>query len=490
MAYIKLELPPGVFNHGTDYQSAGRWNYANLVRWMNGSIRPIGGWTLRNEEATTEAPRGCHGWIDNMYDPHIALGSYKKLYAISSGGFVTDITPSGFTEGDLDAEENLGFGGKGYGTGAYGVERPSDGVVIEATSWILDNWGEHLVGCSTYDGKLYEWNLSGAAAQIANSPEGCKSMIVTAERFLFALAAEDNPRLVMWSDREDNTTWTPASTNEAGDFELSTDGKIMSAVRIRGRTLIVTTRDAHIATYQGPPTVYGFEKVGSSCGSASRKGMASIGEGAMWMGDRNFYLFDGSSVASVKCDVLDHVFDNINRSQISKVTAIHNGRYSEVWWFYPTSDSMENNRYVTYNYKEGVWSIGDLGRATGFDAGVFTYPIWMDASGNVYNHENGYAYDSMTPYVESGPINIGNGDNVMHITEIIPDELVEGEVTATLKTRFYPNAEEREYGPYDMSSPTSLRVTGRQVRVRFTGQQYKNWRVGAMRLNVEQGGKR
>jgi hypothetical protein len=41
-----------------------------------------------------------------------------------------------------------------------------------------------------------------------------------------------------------------------------------------------------------------------------------------------------------------------------------------------------------------------------------------------------------------------------------------------------------------MSSPTSVRMTGRQIKVRFTGTEYKNWRIGAMRVDVVQGGKR
>jgi hypothetical protein len=121
---------------------------------------------------------------------------------------------------------------------------------------------------------------------------------------------------------------------------------------------------------------------------------------------------------------------------------------------------------------------------------VFTTPVWFDHNGNSYNHEIGNDYSGNQPYLESGPINIANGDNVMHLTQMIPDELDQGNVSAIIKTRFYPNGEEREYGPYSMSNPTSLRATGRQVRIRFTGVEHQNWRIGKMRFNVEQGGKR
>ena len=41
-----------------------------------------------------------------------------------------------------------------------------------------------------------------------------------------------------------------------------------------------------------------------------------------------------------------------------------------------------------------------------------------------------------------------------------------------------------------MSNPTSLRFTGRQVRLRIEGDRYTDWRVGVNRLDVVPGGRR
>ena len=48
-------------------------------------------------------------------------------------------------------------------------------------------------------------------------------MMVTEERFVFAFGAGGDPRKIAWSDREDNDTWTPAATNEAGDIQIQTN---------------------------------------------------------------------------------------------------------------------------------------------------------------------------------------------------------------------------------------------------------------------------
>ena len=99
----------------------------------------------------------------------------------------------------------------------------------------------------------------------------------------------------------------------------------------------------------------------------------------------------------IKCDVLDYVFDDINRDQMTKAHAVHNSQHGEVWFFYPSADSNENDRYVSLDYKEGHWSTGALDRTAAVDRGVFSTPIWCDSGSNLYNHETGHTHGSVKP---------------------------------------------------------------------------------------------
>ena len=328
------------------------------------------------------------------------------------------------------------------------------------------------------------------AMPIENAPEGNLGLLVTEERFLFALGAGGNPRLVQWCDRENNTLWTPAATNEAGDIELQTAGQIMQGIRTRGQSLIITDTDAHSATYIGGQFVYGFQRVGSSCGAISRKSAAAVDEGVFWMGQRGFFGYAGGAVKDIACEVGDYVFNDINTAQASKIWSVTNQQYNEIWWFYCSGGSNEIDRYVSYNYKEGHWSIGQLSRTAGFDRGVFRRPVWFTTGGKAYNHDTGLNYEGADVFAESGPISLASGDNVMAATMLIPDELTQGDVSATFKTRFHPNDTERSYGPYAMANPTSVRFTGRQVRMRVEGERLADWRVGIMRLEAVAGSKR
>ena len=231
-----------------------------------------------------------HTWESNNGTRYVAAGSYNELFAVVSGGTAYDIAPTDLTAGSEDAAVNIGYGYGFYRNGTYGTPRPDTGNLVAATTWSLDNWGEYLVACSTADGRILEWQLgtSSDAAVLSNAPTNNSGIIVTEERFIFALGAGANPRKVQWCDREDNTTWTPAATNEAGDIELQTSGQIETAIRTRGQTLIITDVDAHTARYIGPPYVYGFERVGSSCGIISRQAAADVDMGVFWMGSGGF----------------------------------------------------------------------------------------------------------------------------------------------------------------------------------------------------------
>jgi hypothetical protein len=491
MPLVPLQLPPGVYRNGTDLQSAGRWRDASLVRWTDGTMQPVGGWLTR-VTVTDQPLRGALAWRDLDGDRWFATGSHLGLFVGSAANTITNITPGSFVGGTKDAAVNLGYGGGFYGTGAYGIARPDTGTYSPVSTWSLDTWGEYLVACNPYDGRLLEWQLNTAndAVAITNAPTGCDGLMVTEERFLFAFGPGGNFRRVQWSDREDNTTWTPLVTNEAGDIELQTAGQIMLGIRTRGQALILTDQDAHTASYQGPPFVYGFERVGSSCGAVSRLCAASVDAGVFWMGPGDFHVYSGGAVTEVPCEVADYVFEDINRTQISKVAAVANARYNEIWWFYPSGGSLENDRYVTYNYKEGHWSTGSLARTSGVDVGIFSTPIWMTPAGVAVNHEIGNQTDGAEAFAESGPVQIATGDNVMSALMLIPDEKTQGQVTTTFRARFHPNDTERTYGPYSMANPTDLRFTGRQVSMRVIGEQNTDWRWGVPRIDVRQGGLR
>ena len=502
MPLIPLNIPKGQYANGTEYQSLGRWRDVNLVRWHEDALRPVGGWRPRAQSDNTPVTaggvvRGVHTWIDNDGERYAAFGSHNTLTAMLESSVTANVTPAALTTGRVDATINTGWGAGGWGLFGWGVARPDLGSILRATTWSLDNWGEELIACSSDDGVIYSWDLitGTPAAPVAGAPTGCTAAFVTEERFLVALAADysvsqTSSKRVAWSDREDYNTWTAAATNEAGDIELQTSGTILAAVKTRGQSLILTDQDAHSMTYSGPPFVFGFQRVGTACGMISAGAYASVDAGVIWMGRRNFYIYSGGQVQEIPCEVADLVFSNLNYDQASKVQAMVNSQWNEIWWVYQSQDASECDKYVAYDYVENIWTTGSIDRTAGVDRGVFRLPFLVKSDGVVYEHEVGFEYDGITPFAETGPIAIGTGEQQISVTSVIPDEKTQGQVDLKFKSRLYPNATETEHGPFSPANPTSVRFQGRQIRMRVEGAQGADWRVGIMRLDARPGSKR
>jgi len=491
MPLISLSLPPGIVKNGTDLQQAGKWNDGNLIRWYESSLQPVKGWRRRSVSAISGVCRALLTYIDNSSARRTVAGTNTNLYVITEAGQVYNITPTGFTTGDANATQNFGYGGSTWGAYEWGVPRPDMGAYSVADTWSIDTWGEYALGCATSDGKIYQWtNATGTiAAVLSAAPTGNTAIVVTDERFVFALGAGAENNRVEWCDQENNNVWTAAATNQAGGQNLTTDGSLLSGHSLRGETLLLTTTDAHVARYTGPPFIYSFQRVGDGCGAISANSCVAADQFAAWVGLNSFHIYDGS-VRVLSSTVGDYFFSNLNTAQRSKIAGVLNSEYSEIWWFYPSSNSEENDRYVTWNYRDNHWNIGSLVRTAGADAGVFLYPQMVGSDGYVYEHEVGFSYDDQVPFVQSGPIQLGKGDNLMSVTQLIPDEGTQGDVTATFKTRFYPNGTESSYGPFTMGNPTSVRFQGRQVSMRIEAAVNTDWRVGTMRLDAVAGGKR
>jgi len=480
-----LDIPPGLAGDQTTYQSKGRWRSGNLVRWFDKALGPIGGWVSRSGTVSGKA-RCMITWRDNNAARWIGIMTHTGVYAAAaSATSYSDITPVGFTAGDADSTAGSGYGGGLYGTGTYGTARADTSVTQEATVGTMDTFGQYLVFCNATDGKIYQWtlNIAVVAAVLSNAPTGCRSIVVTGERSLMALGASSDPRLVAWSDLEDNNVWTPSSTNQAGDFPLETTGTIQCGRRVSSGVLILTTTDAWLASYVNAEFAYGFQQIGKQCGVISQGAMVSLGDRAFWMSKGAFFAYDGN-VTRMVSERDDYVFSDINLTQGAKVTCFNNSAFGEIWWFYPSGGSTENDRYAIYNYNTGYWNGGELSRLCAADRGVFTNPIAVDASGNVYDHETGYSYGGATPYAITGPIELGAGDQVMMARKLIPDEDTLGQVSATFYARYYPTDSTTEYGPYTLANRTDIRLSGRTVEMKIAGVAAADWRVGTNRLDI------
>lgn len=474
----------------------------------------IGDWVFF-ENASAVGGVTINGWYQIVTAPD------NNTYTVThSAAATSDATGGGSV--DLTYQINVGEEyssvGVGWGVGPWGEEAWDEprtvgiGTIIRARIWSLAPWGEDLLA-SPRRGTLYSLDTSvrdSITSAVAAAPDIIERMIVTPDRFCVALGTNEessgdfNPMLVRWSDQGDYTDWTTAQTNQAGEYALGVGSRIVGAEPSRGQTLIWTDEALFGMRYLGDPIlVFGFDQLGTGCGLIGMNAVAELDGAAFWMGSNGqFFMYDGSAPRALECPVQRYVFEGMRQDQGELVFAGINRAHNEIWWFYPTDDdaSQEVDRYVAYDYAQNAWHIGDIARTAWADYSALGNPIAVDAAGNLWEHEVNpdRATEDMASYIDFAPFDLGDGDKVASVMRVVPDVSMQNpdggaHIDVTLYTRRWPQ-DVIEHEKAHAFSPTDrkidLRVQGRQVRARIGSDGKTFWRLGDLRMDVREGGRR
>ena len=382
-----------------------------------------------------------------------------------------------------------------------------------------DNWGEDLI-FNVYDGTPYYWDKSlglGSRATDLASQSGASDaptitrrvMISGADRHVVCFGcnpldeSDQDLLMVRWSDQENPVDWTPTATNTAGSQRISSGSEIISAQKTRQEMLIWTDTSLHAMRFTGPPFTFGFSMLANNVSIIGPNAVTTVGDKVFWMDRENFYVYTGR-VQTIPCTLLRYVFDDINLDQSFKCFAASNKMFDEVFWFYPTADSTEIDRYVKFNFTENTWDLGSLSRTAWVDYGIHDNPRASGlASGTnfVYIQEKGDDNDGspMTSYIESADFDLGDGEQFMFVSRLIPDIDItssdaEASVNYVLKTRNYPG------DSLVTSSTSAIQATTEQAFLRSRSRQASlriessttdiTWTLGDLRLDLRPDGRR
>ena len=424
----------------------------------------------------------------------------------------------------------------GWGAGIWGAGTFGSSSAISETGqlrlWSNDAFGEDLI-INPRAGSIYYWDESSGTSTRAvdittlsganlSPTKGLQTIVSDVDRHVIVLGADAisgsartgsiDPLLIAFSSQESITDWEPTSTNTAGSLRLSSGSQIVGGLRARQEILIWTDTALYSMQFVGAPFTFGVNLINENVGLISPNGFVNAPDAVYWMARDGFYTYTGS-VQRLQCSVLNYVLDDFNSSQSFKVTAFTNKEFNEVGWFYPSSSSTEIDRYVAYNYLEKVWSIGELSRTAWLDDGIFAKPraTGKDSSVNyIYTHEDSDDADGSpmnNVFIESGDIDIDDGEKFGFVRKIIPDvkffgtNSTGGQINFVLKTRNFPGDSLTTNSTNDVTSSTQqnyVRARSRQIVFRAqsdddaaTGSRTGfKWRLGANRLEIRPDGKR
>ena len=475
----------------------------------------------------------------------VNANSYTFTAKDTSGNEVTaNASDSGNGGGSTVGKYQINTGldstvsGTGWGTGTWGrgTWGSSSTPTVSDTLrlWSHDNFGEDLI-FNVRDGGIYYWDTSAKtlgtdrAVTLASLdtdsaiPTIAKQVLVSdRDRHIVAFGCDgettigtQDPLLIRFSDAESTTTWNALATNSAGELRVGSGSEIICAVETRQQIIVFTDSSLHAMQFLGPPFTFGISQVSENITIMGPMAAKAVDDTIFWMGQEDFYVFDGR-VQKLPCAVRSYIFDDFNTAQNQKVFAALNSTFDEVWWFYPSGDSTEIDKYVIYNYQEQAWSYGSLARTAWLDRGINDYPLATGTDYYLYDHEFGLDDGSTNPpsaissHVESSQVDIGDGEQFVFIRRLIPDVTFGGSTatspaaTFTLKTRNFPggaylSSDDSTVTQSEAATSTVVEQFTTQAFVRLRGRSFAlrvassaeqvQWRLGSPRVDIRPDGR-
>jgi len=400
--------------------------------------------------------------------------------------------------------------------------------------WSHDNFGEDIIINARDEGVFY-WDKTNGLANRAvelstisgtktSVPQVAKQILVSdQDRHVIAFGCDgfgatatttqgngvQDPLLIRFSSQENPIDWFPTASNTAGDLRLGGGSTFVQAVETKQQILCFTNKTLHGMKFIGPPFTFGLQELSKNITIMSPASAIAVEDAVFWMGVDTFYVYSGGQTQQMPCTVKDKVFLDFNFEESDKVHVGVNSEFGEILWFYPSKSSTEIDSYVAYNYIEKVWYYGTLARQAWLDRGIRTLPM---ATGGqyLYNHETGYDDDgsAMTSFIETAPIDIGEGDKFVFLKRVIPDISFNGstatnpDVNFTMKVKNFPgsnfsqtqdgNAQRSSTSPVEQfTEKLDYRLRGRAFALRIDstslGTKYK---LGTPRVDIRADGRR
>ena len=479
---------------------------------------------------------------------------------VSTGGSLSIIPYE--PVGPREQTYGYGWGMDPYGNGNWGEAAAASDVTLEPGLWSLSNFGEVLIA-TVLNGKTFTWN-SGIGARLTtrastttsnfettNNPTKTRVTLVSpTTRHLIHLGTEttvgtpstQDDMFIRFSDQEAINTYAPSATNTAGTQRLQDGTKIMGALKAKEVILIWTDNALYTMKFIGSPFTFGFEQVGTNCGLIGQNAVVEIDGAAFWLSPKGFFMFDGT-VKSLSCTVEDSVFDNFDTTKGQQVNAGLNNLFTEITWYYPSSTSDFNNKYVVFNFGEsagvpgGVWYTGTEARTSWMDATIYpnpyatkysstgtgTFPAVVGQTGlgqtTYFEHEVGT--DQVNPngtttavssFIQSFDFDLEQrsrnqrgqasgpkiaGEVFIALRRFVPDfKTLQGNAKVTIGLKRYPqqSSTSSTYSPFTITSTTTKKDT--RARGRFCSFKIENdaasesWRFGTFRVDIQPDGRR
>jgi hypothetical protein len=272
--------------------------------------------------------------------------------------------------------------------------------------WCFAQFGNVSLAVAKSD--ILQGSVSGAFSDVgASVPKA--SIVETVGQFVFLFDINDQGSIGPFGDDPqrwwccaigDYTDWTPSISNQCASGQLtSSPGPVKAARRFGDSIVVYKEKSMFLGVYVGPPQTWEFREIPGASGALGQYAVVDVGTSEdpkhLFMGNDDFYQFDGSRPVRIGTPVREAVYSELNRSLASLSIALHDKTQSLVYFYYCSSSNTNPDKCVVYNYKTNKWGRDD--RTIEMVVNYVSAGINYDTLGNFYSNYDdlpNISYDS------------------------------------------------------------------------------------------------
>jgi hypothetical protein len=421
ISVVPISSQPGIKRDGTMLEGNvyvdGQW-----VRFERGLPRKIDGYRAINR--FLDGP--VRALIDYTQDQltYVHSGSAQKVERFTIDGLfntsiLTDRTPTSLAPSDQNLWQ-------------FDIAAKLEGGVLR--NLLIAQVAPNLdCICNSLGGQIFYGDLTGTAplTEITLPTGGDASGgIVALHPYLFYFGKDG---MIGWSVPGDPTD---LSGTGSGTIQSAAGQKIVCAIPLRGGPgnapsgLFWAANALIRASFVGGNQVFQFDTISTQTSILSSRSPIEYDGVFYWIGVDRFLMFNGV-VRDVPNDYnRDWFFNNLNFEQRQKVFSVKVPRYGEIWWCFPSGQSLEPDRAIIYNVRLNIWYdtvLPNNGRSAGVSPTVFPKPLMTGALANTTEYQARVTENSETRITEEGDVRVTEESDVstykLWIHEVGVDEV-------------------------------------------------------------------
>lgn len=265
------------------------------------------------------------------------------------------------------------------------------------TRWSFAQFGDATIASNKTD--AMQASTTGAFADISGAPKA--EIVFTVGAFVMALNYDDGTETADgWycSAAFDHTDWVLDVTTQCTSGRLvSTPGALTAGLKLGEYAVAYKAKSIFLGQYVGSPVVWDWIPVaGGEAGCVGKDAICDIGGAHFFVGEDNFWLFDGTRPVPLGDNqVRQWFYDNSDPQFRYRTICTFDRQNNRVWVFFPGSGSETCNKALVFHVLAKKWGCADrdVEAAVNYIAPGTTFDT-LDDEGATYDTLPDISYDS------------------------------------------------------------------------------------------------